>query len=389
LRHTGTYHPTPFAGDIIRTFVPSPLPPHGPALRLNTSIKERNTAALAALDRLDIAAAMVPSEQWFLYGFVRKEALVSSQIEGTQATLRDVVSSEATDGGRLTPDVEEVCNYVAALTYARKELAKPHGLPLCTRLLSQTHRLLMKGARGANKQPGEIRKSQNWIGGTHPSNAIFVPPAPPAVPRALAQLEKWIHSSDPLPPLVKAGLAHVQFETIHPFLDGNGRIGRLLVTLLVEHWKLLSSPLLYLSLSFKRRQQEYYQRLSMVRTKGDWEGWTEFFLDCVRQAADDGVGAARRIFVIVESDRRRLSSDHRATVPSIRLFESLSDHPVLTLSRVMKILKASKPTASKSIDILRHVGVLDELTGLKRDRIYAYGKYLGVLEEGTELPLKS
>ena len=224
---------------------------------------------------------MVPSTDWFLYGFVRKEAAVTSQIEGVQATLPDVVTYEATDRAERFEDVQEVCNYVDALAYARAQLADPNGLPLSIRLLRDTHR---------------------------------VPPPPEAVPAALAALERWWHAESDLPPLVRAGLAHVQFETIHPFLDGNGRIGRLLIALLIEHWGLLDQPLLYLSVAFRRAQAEYYARLAAVRSDGDWEGWVAFFLECVQDAADDGVRVARELHALVGRHRSRILSHDRSTV---------------------------------------------------------------------------
>jgi Fic family protein len=241
----------------------------------------------------------------------------------------------------------------------------------------------MKGVRGSDKQPGTIRTSQNWIGGTRPGNARFVPPPPHDVPRALSALEKWIHGDDPLPPLVKAGLAHVQFETIHPFLDGNGRVGRLLIALLLEHWKLLASPLLYVSLGFKRRRQEYYGLLNAVRTSGDWEGWTAFFLECVRESADDGVETARRLFMLIGNDRRGVVGHKATTLMAVRLFDLLVTHPMLTLARTIELLDTSKPTAIKAMDALRQAGVLREITGRQRDRIYAYQAYLDILARDT------
>ncbi len=326
---------------------------------------------------------MVPSPDWFLYGFVRKEAVITSQIEGTQATLKDVLTYEATHKADRPDDVREVCNYVDALAFARREIANPRGLPLSIRLLCAVHKRLMRGVRGADKQPGEIRASQNWIGGTRPGNAVFVPPPPDAVPAALSDLERWMHGDDALPPLA-AGLAHVQFETIHPFLDGNGRIGRLLIALLVEHWGLLSSPLLYLSLAFKRHRAEYYRCLSAVRTHGDWEGWTGYFLECVREAADDGVATAQRLFALLSKDRQQLLNSPHATVPAIRLFDALPSRPMVTLARVMKALKTTKPTASKAIEALRTAKILRETTGKQRDRVYAYHAYLNLLTSDTE-----
>jgi Fic family protein len=339
---------------------------------------------MAALARLSVASAMVPSAQWFLYGFVRKEALVSSQIEGTQATLDDVAAYEATRRSDRPADVEEVCNYIQALNFAREELARPKGLPLCTRLLSQVHAQLMQGVRGADKQPGIIRASQNWIGGSRPGNAHFVPPPPERVLDLLGDLDQWLHDDDPLPALIRAGLAHVQFETIHPFLDGNGRLGRLLISLLVEHWGLMDKPLLYLSLAFKRHRQEYYQRLAAVRTDGDWEGWSAFFLDCVTEAADDGVHAATRLFRLLSDDRQRVLEASGTTLAVVRLFEQLPEHPMITLARARTLLEATKVTAGRAIETLTQVGILHEITGKNRDRVYAYRAYLDVLGEDTD-----
>lgn len=378
-RVTGTYRITAFAGEDVRAFLPLPLPPADPVLDIGGALLQLHTDAIRAVDRLSVAASMVPSADWFLYGFVRKEAVISSQIEGTQATLRDVAHFEGTRHAESPDDVHEVCNYVAAMSYARREVARPKGLPLSTRLLCEAHKRLMRGTRGADKHPGEIRRTQNWIGGSRPGNARFVPPPPEAVPALMADLERWLHASDPLPPLVRAGLAHVQFETIHPFLDGNGRIGRLLITLLLEHWKLLKAPLLYLSLGFKRRQQEYYDRLAAVRTMGDWEGWTTFYLECVRESADDGVAAAERLFVLIGQDRLRLTRHKAVTVPAVRLLDFLPSHPVVTLPRVVRLLSVSKPTATKAVDGLVQAGILKETSGKRRDRVYAYQKYLDAL----------
>ena len=381
-RKTGKYATKEVGGEVVKAFVPHPLPPTRPVLRIEGELADLHAEAVAAIGRLEIAGTMVPSPDWFLYGFVRKEAVVSSQIEGTQATLEDVVAWEATRQSDHPADVEEVCNYVDALTFARAELARPRGLPLCVRLLCSIHERLMQGVRGGEKQPGTIRTSQNWIGGTRPGNARFVPPPPELVPEHLTALEQWIHSEDSLPPLVRAGLAHVQFETIHPFLDGNGRVGRLLVTLLVEHWGLLSSPLLYLSLGFKRHRQNYYRRLTAVRSQGDWEGWTEFFLQCVIESASDGVTTAQRLFAVVGADRDRASKHKSATVNSLRLFELLAENLVLALARAGELLGATKPTSQKAIDALCAAGVLHEVTGRKRDRVYAWQSYIDVL--GTE-----
>ncbi len=385
-RVTGRYRTTVVGGERVRAFIPFPLPPAKPPLRIEGELAELHAEGAAALSRLAVAGDMVPSAHWFLYGFVRKEAVISSQIEGTQATLQDVLTYEATHKSDRPADVEEVCNYVEALRFARSELARPGGLPLSTRLLCEAHRRLLRGARGADRQPGAIRTSQNWIGGTRPGNARFVPPPPDAVAGALSRLERWLHQGAALPPLVRAGLAHVQFETIHPFLDGNGRIGRLLVALLVEQWGLLPSPLLYLSVAFRFRQEEYYRRLSAVRDDGDWEGWTVFFLECVRQAADDGVDAAKRLFALLGKDRRAILDRRATTVTAVRLFDALPEHPIVTLPGAVALLHTSKPTGAKAIDALRQAKVLHEMTGKRRDRVYGYRAYLEVLGENTAVP---
>lgn len=382
-RQTGVYRTTIAGGGRGSAFLPHPLPPADPPLVLSNKQSTLLSEAMAALDRLSVAGTMVPSADWFLYGFVRKEAVISSQIEGTQATLQDVLEFEATQKTSRPEDVEEVCNYVAALTGARAEMTRAKGLPLSIRLLCLAHKRLMRGARGSSRGPGAIRREQNWIGGSRPGDARFVPPPPDTVPVALATLEKWLHQSDPLPPLVRAGLAHVQFETIHPFLDGNGRIGRLLITLLLEHWRVLSTPLLYLSLALKRRQQEYYDRLSAVRTDGDWEGWTDFFLECVREAAQDGVTVAQCLFTLIGQDRKKLLASDSVTIPAIRLLDHLPNHPVVTLSKATTWLKSSKPTVSKAIAVLLDADVLRETTGKERDRVYAYHAYLRVLTKDT------
>lgn len=380
-RETGSYRTNASHGETVRAFVPHPLPPANPPLTIEGGLADRHAAAMAAIGRLGVASTMVPDPGWFLYGFVRKEAVLSSQIEGTQATLRDVANFEATSRADRPDDVAEVCNYVDGLSHARSAIADSTGLPLSSRLLCDVHRILMRGARGDDKLPGEIRRSPNWIGGTRPGNARFVPPPPEEVAPALASLETWMHGNDPLPPLVKAGLAHVQFETIHPFLDGNGRIGRMLITLLMEHWGLLPQPLLYLSVAFKRRQAEYYDHLSRVRTEGDWETWTAFFLECVAEAAEDAVGVAGRLFRLVSDDRSALLGSASATITVLRLLEALLTHPVVTLPRVVELLDTTKPTASRCIEALLEIGVLHETTGRQRDRVYVYKAYLSVLTE--------
>ncbi len=384
-RSTGEHVSTTVAGEEVKAFVPHPLPVTNPPIRLEGRVAARLVAAEQALARLDLAAQMVPSMDWFLYAFVRKEAILSSQIEGIQATLVDLLEFESGEERTATPDITEVCNYVEALKFARAQMVSPKGLPLSMRLLNETHRLLMRGVRGAGKAPGEVRRTQNWIGGSRPGNAAFVPPPPNQLPKALAALEKYIHGSDKLPPLIRAGLLHVQFETIHPYLDGNGRIGRLLISLLLEHWKLLSQPLLYLSLFFKRHHTEYYRRLSIVRAEGDWEGWLDFFLDGVATVGEEAVTSARELFATVAADRDRILNEAAASVAALRLFELLPGRPIVTVAAVMRLLTTTKPTAGRAIDALEAAGVLVETTGRRRDRSFAYRKYLDRLSAGTEL----
>jgi Fic family protein len=376
-------------GEEVAAFVPHALPPTEPPIVLAAALAERLRAAEQALVRLELAGEMVPSLDWFIYAFVRKEAVLSSQIEGTQATLVDLLTFEAQEGAESSAppnaDVEEVCNYLDALVYSRAQLADPKGLPLSMRLLNETHQRLMHGVRGAEKLPGEVRRTQNWIGGSRPGNAAYVPPPPHVLGDVLGAFEKYLHADDLLPPLMRAGLLHVQFETIHPYLDGNGRIGRLLVTLLLDHWKLLTKPLLYLSLFFKRHREDYYRRLNAVRVDGDWEGWLEFFLNGVATIADEAVVSARELFALVAIDRARVLAYEGMSIAALRLFELLPRHPVVTAASVMKLVDTTKPTAGRAIELLANAGVLVETTGKRRDRSYVYQAYLARLRVGTEL----
>lgn len=378
-RKTGTFQSSTIRDQSVLAFVPHPLPPSEPALTLSPELKALLAQAESAIAQLRIAGSMVPSTDWFLYGFVRKEAVTTSQIEGTQATLRDIVEFEATEQSERPEEVEEVCNYVHALSFARDELHKPEGIPLGVELLCITHRILMTGVRGEAAQPGVVRDSQNWIGGANPSKAIYVPPPPSEVLGLLEQLERWIHADDPLHPLIRAGLAHVQFESIHPFLDGNGRIGRLLIALLLEHWGVLDHPLLYISLAFKQDQLEYYERLTAVRNIGDWEGWTAYFLSCVREAAEDGVRTAGLLHSLVNTDRKRVVEHESATIASVRLMDELPMQPIVTVNSVSEELKITAPTARKAIELLESIGILRETSGKLRDRVYSYIDYMQLL----------
>ena len=386
-RQTGTYEVTTTAGETVKAFVPAALPPTAPPLAVEGALPERLRTAETALARLELASAMVPSIDWFVYGYVRKEAVVSSQIEGTQATLVDLLNFEAqSTKEKPSEDVEEICNYLDAIKYARAQLHSEKGPPLSMRLLNDTHKRLMHGVRGHTKQPGEVRKTQNWIGGSRPGNASFVPPPPQRLPQLLSDLEHFIHDDNKaLHPLLRAGLVHVQFETIHPYLDGNGRMGRLLVALLLEHWKLLSQPLLYLSAFFKQHRDEYYRRLTAVRVEGDWEGWLDFFLDGVATIADEAASTARTLHALVGKDRERLLKADDATVLALRVFEVLPRKPIITVASVVADMKTTKPAATRAIEALIATKVLRENTGRKRDRAFAYRAYLDVLRVGTDV----
>ena len=378
---TGRYVTASVAGESFEAFVPEPLPPRLAAKELAT-LDEPLRKAEAALARLDLAGEMIPSLDWFIYAFVRKEALLSSEIEGTRATLVDVLAWEQTDqgGDSRIEDIEEVTNYVAAINHTFEQIHSPKGAPISVRLFNDCHRILMQGVRGGNKQPGEPRRSQNWVGGSRPGNAVFVPPPPERVADLLGGLERYIHAEDELAPLLRVGLVHVQFETIHPYLDGNGRLGRMLIALLLDHWGLLRSPLLYLSLYLKQNQSAYYRSLSAIRTEGAWTGWLQFFLDGVAEIAEDATQTARSLYARVGEDRQNLLATPGATVTAIQLFEQLPEHPVITMPLVTRLLSTTKPTAGKAIDVLIKAGILAEVGQRKRDRLYRYDGYLKILD---------
>jgi Fic family protein len=378
MRSTGTYVTTRTLGEPVRAFVPRPLPPARPVLAAE-SYESASRAAEMALARLSGVSGLVPSVEWLLYSALRKEALLTSQIEGTQATLTDLFDDEAGLAVTNTDDVEEVSNYLRAFRRVRENLHHPRGLPISVRLLRDAHRLLLAGARGAGKQPGELRRSQNWIGGTRPGNAVFVPPPPERVEELLADLERFIHGEAALPPLVRVALVHAQFETIHPFLDGNGRIGRLLIAALLEHWGLLPEPLMYLSGYLKRHQREYYRLLSAVRTDGDWEGWVAFFLEGVEAAATEAERAIVAIASLVAADRRRLLAAPRVGAVALRLFEWLPVMPRFTIEQVRTKLETSFPTATAAVKLLEALGIVTELTGQKKNRSFSYQAYVALL----------
>ncbi len=383
MRSTGTYATSTTLGESVLAFVPRRLPPADPAL-VPEAFAAHNRHAELALARLSGVSGLVPSVDWLLYSAIRKEALLTSQIEGTQATLTDLFDQEAGLAISNTDDVAEVTNYLRAFRLVRDNLRAPGGLPISVRLMCDAHRLLLDGARGAGKQPGELRRSQNWIGGTRPGNAVFVPPPPGRVPALLADLERFVHQKSPklalaLPPLVRVALVHVQFETIHPFLDGNGRIGRLLIAALMEHWGLLPEPLMYLSGYLKQHQAEYYRRLSAVRTHGDWEGWIAFFLEGVEAAATDAERGIVAIASLVAADRRRLLAAPKAGAVSLRLFELLPMMPRFTIEQVRQKLSTSFPTATAAVKLLEDLGIVSELTGQKKNRSFSYQAYIELL----------
>lgn len=378
-RTTGTHVTTTTLGEPVRAFVPRPLPPAKPPLAPDRFI-ELNRQAEVALARLTGVAGLVPSLDWLLYSAVRKEALLTSQLEGTQATLADLFDEEAGLKPANVDDVEEVTNYLDAYRWVQGHLRAKNGLPISVRLLCGAHRRLLDGARGSGRQPGALRRSQNWIGGTRPGNAAFVPPPPQQVPELLAALERFIHGADSgLPALVRIALIHAQFETIHPFLDGNGRIGRLLIAALMEDWKLLDEPLMYLSGYLKQHQAEYYRRLSAIRDEGDWEGWISFFLEGVVSAAGEAERGIIRVASLITADRRKLLESPRAGQISYRLFELLPMMPRFTLEHVRTRLVTTFPTASAAVALLEDLGIVVEVTGQKKNRVYSYAAYVELL----------
>ena len=382
MRQTGSYEVSTTLGEEVRAFVPHPLPPCEPALS-SASFEAANRAAEMALARLVGVSGLVPSVDWLLYGAVRKEALLTSQIEGTQATLVDLFDEEAGFAVVNADDVEEVSNYLRAFRLVQDNLRAPAGLPISVRLLCDAHRMLLAGVRGSGKQPGELRRSQNWIGGPRPGKAVFVPPPAERVPALLADVERFIHSraEGDLPPLVRIALVHAQFETIHPFLDGNGRIGRLLIAALMEHWQLLPEPLLYLSAYLKQHQSMYYQLLSGIRTRGDWESWIDFFLDGVATAAGEAERSIVAIATLINNDRRRLLAAPKATSASYRLFEALPLMPRFTVEHARQKLDTTFPTANAAVGLLAELGIVNEMTGQKKNRSYGYQAYIDLLTQ--------
>jgi Fic family protein len=389
---TGRYVTSMTAGKGVRAFVPHPLPPT-PPLDLGGDRQALLERATLALGRLDSIALLLPDPQLFLYAYVRREAVLSSQIEGTQSSLSDLLLFELDEvPGVPFDDVVEVSNYVAALEHGMARLRE--GFPLCNRLLREMHERLMSRGRGSEKMPGEFRRSQNWIGGTRPGNARFVPPPPAEVDGCMGALEAFIHEeagasgsgqgSGKLPVLLKAALAHVQFETIHPFLDGNGRLGRLLIAMLLHDGGVLRQPMLYLSLYLKQHRAVYYELLDRVRTEGDWEAWVDFFLEGVEQTAQGAVLTARRLVDLFQQDTQRVQAAGGRSANVLRVLETLKHRPLCSLRQAAASAGISFPTASKAMLALVEMGIARELTGQRRNRVFVYDAYLSALSEGGE-----
>lgn len=380
---TGVFEVTGVGGERVRVFVPSALPPE-PPLALSGPLQQALEPALLALGRLDGVSTLLPDTALFLYAYVRKEAVLSSQIEGTQSSLSDLLLFELDEApGVPLGDVVEVSNYVAALDHGLARLRA--GFPLSNRLIREIHGVLLSRGRGSGKDPGEFRRSQNWLGGSRPGNAVFVPPPQQLVPDCMAALERFLYQSDDgLPSLVRAGLAHVQFETIHPFLDGNGRVGRLLITLLLCQAGMLREPLLYLSLYFKQHRATYYALLDTVRRDGDWEAWLAFFLDGVTQTAESAVATAQRLARLFREDRERLAATGRRAGSALRVHEALQARPLAAVQNLRARTGLSFPAVATAMDLLVDAGIARELTGKRRNRIFAYDRYLAILNEGTE-----
>jgi Fic family protein len=381
----GRYAVCTLAGESVRAFVPPPLPPV-PAVRLD-ALQVLLEQANQALGRLDGLASVLPDLSLFIYAYVRKEAVLSSQIEGTQSSLSDLLLFENEEApGVPLEDVQEVSNYVAALYHGLKRMRE--GFPLSLRLIREIHEVLLSHGRGSDKGPGEFRRSQNWIGGTRPGNAAFVPPPPDLVMECMGQLELFLHDGNQeLPLLIRAGLVHVQFETIHPFLDGNGRLGRLLITFLLCAGGALREPILYLSLFFKTHRQVYYDLLTGVRRAGNWEAWLEFFLAGVKETSDQAVSAARRIITLLEADRKRIEGLGRPAASVLRVHQYAQTHPIFSIASTAEKIGTTFPTVAGAVDHMRQLGIMREITGKQRHRLFAYGGYLDILNEGTE-PLR-
>ncbi len=381
----GRYVTISTVGEKAQAFVPAPLPP-SPPIDWTPELRGKFDQALLALGRLDSVSTLLPDTSLFLYMYVRKEAVLSSMIEGTQSSLSDLLLFElAQEPGVPLDDVREVSNYVAALDHGLRLLEE--GLPLSLRLFREVHGVLLTKGRGSNQTPGEFRHSQNWIGGTRPGNAAFVPPPAQEVLECMSKLELFLHDQpEPTPVLLKAALAHVQFETIHPFLDGNGRLGRLLITLLLCEQKVLREPMLYLSLYFKTHRQYYYELLNNVRLTGDWEAWLDFFAEAVIVTATQAVETAQQLLALSNRDREKISGLGRAAASTLQVHRALMEHPIATSGSLVEKTGITPATVNKALGHLEKLGIVKELTAQKRNRLFSYGGYIEIMSRGTELP---
>jgi len=381
---TGRYETISTVGaETAQAFVPMPLPPD-PPLSPTADLRNALDEALVALGRLDSVSTLLPDTDLFLYSYVRKEAVLSSQIEGTQSSLSDLLLFELDEvPGVPIADVVEVSNYVAALEHGLKRVRE--GFPLSNRVIREVHEILLAKGRGATKQPGAFRRSQNWVGGSRPGDATFVPPPADRVEECMGALEKFLHNEpERVPALVKAALSHVQFETIHPFLDGNGRVGRLLITLLLNAEGILREPLLYLSLYFKQHRERYYELLSTVRKEGDWEAWLDFFAAAVRETASAAVDTARSVVEVFRADRERIRAVGRGSLSALQVHHELQRRPLCNISTLVRATTLTPPTIGKALGTLIKLGIVHELTGRRRNRVFVYGRYIETLNKGTE-----
>lgn len=381
----GHYLKVAAAGEAFKAFVPAPLPPR-PPIDWTPALRSRFDSALLALGRLDAVTDLLPNAGLLLYSFVRKEAVLSSMIEGTQSSLADLMLFELDEQpGVPVEDAREVSRYVAALEHGLARLRG--GFPLSLRLLCEVHAVLLGGGRGSRLTPGEFRRSQVWIGGTRPGNAVFVPPPASELAECLKHFERFLHDQPgPTPPLVKAALAHVQFETIHPFLDGNGRLGRLLIALQLAADGLMREPLLYLSLHFKAQRPTYYELLNAVRLSGDWETWLEFFADAVVLSATDAASSASRLSALAANDVRRIERLGRASGSALSIHRVLQSKPLGTAASLGMATGLTPATVTKSLAHLQRIGVVSELTNRQRGRVFSYTRFVEILNEGMDLP---
>jgi Fic family protein len=381
----GHYVTISTVGEKAQAFVPAPLPPR-PPIEWTPELHGKFDQALLALGRLDSVSTLLPDTSLFLYMYVRKEAVLSSMIEGTQSSLSDLLMFELDqEPGVPLDDVREVSNYAAALDHGLRLLAQ--GLPISLRLFREIHGVLLTTGRGSNQTPGEFRRSQNWIGGTRPGNAAFVPPPAAEVLECMSKLELFLHDQpEPTPVLLKAAMAHVQFETIHPFLDGNGRLGRLLIALLLCEQKVLREPMLYLSLYFKTHRQYYYELLNNVRLTGDWEAWLDFFAEAVMVTAEQAVETAQQLLHLSNIDRDKISGLGRAAASTLQVHRALMEHPIATSGFLVKKTGITPATVNKVLGHLEQLGIVKELTSQKRNRLFSYAGYIEIMSRGTELP---